>query len=470
MRSVEQLALGRTVRRRVSLVVALAGVIDVVSAGTAPIRSRAHALHELLPLVVPQTATALVAVAGVVLLLLARALRLGKRRAWLLAIALLAVSALLHLIKGVDVEEAVSVSIAAGYLLRHRRMFPANRAPRRMRQDLPPDRAFDIVRADGGGTLDYFALRSDKNHFIWRDTLIAYAVFGGVCLVSPDPIGPLDQREAAWTAFRHVAECNGWLIAVLGAAEASLPMYRACDMRTLYMGDEAVVDVRSFSLEGGRMKGLRHVVNRMTRHGYRVEFFDPAFAAPRLTAELRHLFEKSRRGECERGFSMTLGRAFAEADRGLLLAVAFDAADRAVAFCQFVPARDIDGYSLDLMRRDRGDHPNGLLDFIILETIRRLREQGRGGLALNFASFRAVVAGEAGDSMGRRLQRWFLLRMSDSMQIESLWRFNEKYSPTWRPRFAVYDSVEHFMPAAVAVARAESFWELPVVGRFLTPA
>jgi lysylphosphatidylglycerol synthetase-like protein (DUF2156 family) len=448
------------------LVVAVAGLIDIISAVTAPIRSRAHALHELLPLVVPQTATVLVAVAGVVLLLLARSLRLGKRRAWVLALALLAGSAVLHLIKGIDVEEAVSVVLAAGYLVHHRAAFPAARRARRADPDHPPQRAFDIVRAYGGGTLDYFALRADKEHFICGDTLVAYAVFGDVCLVSPDPVGPAAERNAAWAEFRRFADGNGWLIAVLGAGEESLATYRAAGMRTLYMGDEAVVDVRSFTLEGGRMKGLRHVVNRMTRHGYRVEFFDPAFAAPELTSHLQSIMTKSRRGDAERGFSMTLGRAFDPADRGLLLAVAFDSSDRAVAFCQFVPAPAIDGYSLDLMRRDAGDHPNGLLDFIVLATIRRLREQGRGGLALNFASFRAVIAGEAGDSFGRRLQRWFLLRMSDSMQIESLWRFNEKYGPTWTPRYAVYDSPEHFVPAAVAVARAESFWELPVVGRF----
>jgi hypothetical protein len=59
--------------------------------------------------------------------------------------------------------------------------------------------------------------------------------------------------------------------------------------------------------------------------------------------------------------------------------------------------------------------------------------------------------------------------MSDSMQIESLWKYNAKFTPTWRPRYAVWDSPENMLPAALAVARAESFFELPVIGRFLTP-
>jgi hypothetical protein len=33
----------------------------------------------------------------------------------------------------------------------------------------------------------------------------------------------------------------------------------------------------------------------------------------------------------------------------------------------------------------------------------------------------------------------------------------------------VYESPAHLPEIAVAVARAESFWEIPVVGRFLRP-
>jgi hypothetical protein len=141
-----------------------------------------------------------------------------------------------------------------------------------------------------------------------------------------------------------------------------------------------------------------------------------------------------------------------------------------VAFCQYVPAPGINGFSLDLMRRDNGEHPNGLLDFAVVETIRHLKADGKRGLGLNFATMRAVLAGEAGDGLSQRVQAWLLRRMSDSMQIESLWRFNAKFDPDWQPRYALYDSPEHALACAIAVARAESFWELPVIGRFLVPS
>ena len=60
--------------------------------------------------------------------------------------------------------------------------------------------------------------------------------------------------------------------------------------------------------------------------------------------------------------------------------------------------------------------------------------------------------------------------MSDTMQIESLWRFNAKFDPEWLPRYVVWDSAEQSLAAALAIAKAESFWELPIIGRFLVPA
>jgi lysylphosphatidylglycerol synthetase-like protein (DUF2156 family) len=256
----------------------------------------------------------------------------------------------------------------------------------------------------------------------------------------------------------------------MAACEDWLPAYRASGMHDLYIGDEAVVDVRRFTLEGKQHKSLRQSVGRVEKAGYSVEFFDPSRLDGALRDELRALMTESRKGDVERGFSMTLGRAFEPDDRGLLLAVAFDAEHRAAGFCQFVPARAINGWSLDLMRRSESRAvPNGLTEFIVTQTIAHLRSGGSVGLALNFATFRAVLASETGDKLRNRAQKWFLERMSDSMQIESLWSFNEKFQPEWHPRFACYDSPEHLIGASIAVARAESFFELPVIGRLFMP-
>jgi lysylphosphatidylglycerol synthetase-like protein (DUF2156 family) len=551
------------VRRRAATAIALAGLLDIASAITPPLEARLQVLLRWVPLAVPEAATALVALAGIGLLALARGVRRGQREAWRIALLLLAGSVALHVVKGADVEEASAAVVVAGYLLAHRDAFRARIHGARLREGLVrvalampltvggavaaveavtagnggrlplgrataavlerlvgvtsialPDRLDDfadptllavgigfvawlfwlavrpavsrrssgdevaqaraIVTRWAAGTLDYFALRDDKELFLWGSTVVAYAVHHGVCLVSPDPIGPDWERVDVWTAFRRFTDEHGWSVAVLGAGEPWLDTYRTSGMHHLYVGDEGVVDVRRFTVDGGRHKALRQAVNRIANHGYTISFHDPSTASPELQAGVRAVMGKSRRGDVERGFSMTLGRIFDPADKGLLLAVCSAPSTdgqpgEPVAFCQYVPAPGIAGYSLDLMRRDAGEHPNGLLDFVIVETIRHLRDQGYERLGLNFATMRAVLAGETGAGIVGGIERWALRRMSGSMQIESLWRFNAKFDPDWAPRYLVHDSPEHLVPIAFAIARAESFWELPVIGRFLVP-
>ena len=327
-------------------------------------------------------------------------------------------------------------------------------------------RARDILARFGGGTLDYFVLRDDKDLFFSGDTVVGYMVTLGVCLVSPDPIGPPGERERAWAEFRAFTDRQGWTVAVLAAGTEWLPIYGRYGMRVVYAGDEGVVDSGTFHLDGGERKSLRQAVNRIDRHGYTVTFHDPASAEPALRASIEELMSKSRRGGVERGFSMTLGRIFDPADTGMLLAVCSAPDGRPAAFCQYAPAPSIGGWSLDLMRRDPADHPNGLLDFVIVQTIRHVAEQGGGGVGLNFATMRALLAADGDLGPLQRVQRWVLQHLSDSMQITSLWHFNAKYGPRWIPRHIVVDGAENMVHVATAIARAESMWELPVIGRW----
>jgi len=215
------------------------------------------------------------------------------------------------------------------------------------------------------------------------------------------------------------------------------------------------------------MKSLRQAVGRLSKKGYTVEFIDPAHIDPAKVSPLLELIAMLRRGDGERGFSMMLGRLFHEKDQGLLLTVVYGPDGTPAACCQFVPTPATGGFSLDLMRRDPGDHPNGLIDYALCETIRYLGERGVTRLSLNFAAFRSVLDGEKGDGVWMKVERWALRRLSGILPIETLWSFNNKYQPSWNPRYLVYPAVESFVPVVAAVLRAESLTEIPVIGRLL---
>ncbi len=347
----------------------------------------------------------------------------------------------------------------------------APHAPRRQSAgDHLADRehARSIVERHGGGTLDYFALRDDKDWFMVGDSLVAHSVRGGVCLVSPDPIGPASERTATWAEFLRYANEFGWSVCVIGASAQWRDIYEASSLRTVYLGDEAVVDCSTFGLTGGERKSLRQAVGRVARGGWTTTFHDPLSLSATDREQIEQISGESRRGEAERGFSMTLSRMFDAHDTGLLVSVTRDATGRVDAFCQWTPAADVDGWSLDVMRRrlDVDDLPNGLIDATIVATIEEVARRGQRGLGLNFAVMRETLTSEPQTRVDE-LVRPVLQRLSRGTQMASLSAFNEKFGPAWVPRYLVLDAAKFVAAQALVVAGAEGVTELPVIGRFL---
>jgi lysylphosphatidylglycerol synthetase-like protein (DUF2156 family)/UDP-2,3-diacylglucosamine pyrophosphatase LpxH len=518
----------RRVRRVAAFVLLSAGLLNVVFALLWPIHWT-RPVDPWLPFGVHPVSGITAVIGGLALAGVARGVRHGYRRAWVAALVLLLASTVYRLVQDVGLEGSLIACLIGLWLLlehRHFRVSPAGlrrvlgfvimtslvvvalaaglgaayvdaretrdvvvaailgtailvlatalpgREHRRTGE--ARTRAFDRARAIfdryGGDTLDYFALRDDKSWLFSGNTLVAYSVINRVMLVSPDPIGPVNERLDAWSDAMDLADTNGWYVCVLGASAPWLPIYRAAGLTGVYIGDEAIVDCQTFSLKGKSMKSLRGAYNRVSKSGYHVDVMPALEAGPELRKQLADLATETRQGEVERGFSMTLSRMFDERDTDLLLAVCMDPDGKPAAFNQYIPASHINGYSLDLMRRTSNpDAPNGLTDFVIIETINWMAEHGLTGLGLNFAVMRAVVAEENTTGPWRSAEKSLLHRFSDSMQLESLWNFNKKYDPEWRPRYSVADDRAHLPRAGLAIARAESVSELPLVGRFMKP-
>jgi lysyl-tRNA synthetase, class II len=545
------------VRRAFGLLVAAAGVVNIVSAASPPIATRLRWVEEWLPFTATRAANVIVVQAGLLLLVVGRQLARGKRRAWLVAVVLLSVSGVLHIAKGLDVEEAlVSFALAIALisvrdrfraasdppsLLRLARIGPPlalvpfaygvialrlrsnrivggwpgwgtassevgkrllwMRGPLRYSERFgewfpvsisvmgavilayllflafrsvvvhPAQRKPDeeaalrrLVAADRD-SLAYFALRDDKLAYLDRErrSALCYTVVGGVALVSGDPLGPPERWRALVDGFLARADERGWVVAVIAAGADAVPLWEGSGFTALCMGDEAVIDPGSFSLEGRAIRKVRQAVANAERAGYGVEWHRVRTLNPDLRGALLHISEGWRGGDAERGFSMTLGRQLDPRDADCLVAVARDGTGTARGFLQFVPAGR-DGFSLDCMRRDR-DAPSSLNDLLIVRTIEHLRDGGARRISLNFAFMRDALAASGRLSPARRLERRLALWLGPWFQIESLYRFNNKFQPRWEPRYLAFEARLNAPSVALAALRAERLLDLRLLRR-----
>ncbi len=351
--------------------------------------------------------------------------------------------------------------IVVGYLF----LRPARREGKLGNQDA--GRIRDLLEKYGErDSLGYFTLRTDKS-IIWSATgksCIGYRVLSGVMLASGDPLGDPEAWPGAIHAFLDEAARHAWVPAVLGCSELGAETWCREDggLTALELGDEAIVNVADFTLQGRSMRNVRQMVTRVGRHGYVAEIRRIG-DIPRADIDRMNRQADSWRGSpTERGFSMALGRVGRPGDEHCVVATATE--DGVLrALLHFVPWGS-DGLSLDLMRRDRAAQP-GLNDFLIVETIKRAHELGVKRISLNFAMFRAAL--ERGERIGAgpvlRAWRGLLLFASRWFQIESLYKFNAKFCPEWVPRFFVYTGTRDIPRIGLAALEAEAFLVWPTI-------
>ncbi|ONI86021.1 lysine--tRNA ligase [Saccharothrix sp. ALI-22-I] len=308
-------------------------------------------------------------------------------------------------------------------------------------------------------SLGYFATRRDKSVVFAPDgrAALTYRVLAGTTLASGDPVGDEEAWPQAVQAWLDEARRYGWLPGVLGASERGARVYAAAGLKALEIGDEAVLDVREFTLNGPERRAVRQAVSRVERAGYTSRVRRHAEIPADEMASILDLAQRWRGAATERGFSMALGRLGDPTDGRCVMVEAYDADGELRGLLSFVPWGRR-GLSLDLMRRDRAAE-NGLNEYMVAEVVAAGTRLGVQRVSLNFAMFRAVF--EEGEKIGAgpvlRAWRRVLSLGSRFFQLESLYRSNVKYGPDWLPRYLCFTRTRHLPRVSIAAGVAEGF-------------
>ena len=308
-------------------------------------------------------------------------------------------------------------------------------------------------------SLGYFATRRDKS-VIWAKNQkagIAYRVQGGVMLASGDPFGEYSLWSEAITEFLAEAQKHAWTPAVMGCSDHGGQVWvEQAGMLAVDIGDEAIINVASFTLEGRTMSNVRQMVNRIKRKGYSTYTSRWADLNSETKRELRGLARKWRYGVPERGFSMSMDRFGEDFDQNTFVTIA-EREGKIKGFLYFVPWTT-NRLSLDRMQRDRENDP-GVNELMIASSVEYAKENGITHISLNFAAFRSLFERADKISAGpitrgsRNLIRFF----SNWFQVESLYRFNAKFQPEWETRYVLYPKASDLVSVAIAALRAEKF-------------
>jgi lysyl-tRNA synthetase class 2 len=331
----------------------------------------------------------------------------------------------------------------------------------------PADRADArrLVATAAGDTVAYFALRRDKAYFFnqRRSAMLSYRAINGVALVSCDPLGDPADFDELLGEFVYHCRVNSWRVVAMGVAAHNIDSWRRIGLRTLYIGDEAIVHTRQFSLEGRAIRKVRQSVHRLERAGFSCRPARARDLTPQDWREIDEVSEQWRGGHPERGFSMTMDDMAAPEHGDAWFMLGYDGGGRLGGFAHFVPVPVTGDLSLSTPRR-RPNTPNGFMEYLMVETFAWASAEGIERVSLNFAAFGNLLRSEEQLRASLRLARFTVRYFDRHIQMERLHEFNRKFRPEWMARYLAYEHLADIPAAALVMLSMEGLvgWPRPL--------
>jgi phosphatidylglycerol lysyltransferase len=491
-----------------SITTFVAGVILIVSGATPAVRSRVTALDSVLPLGVIELSHFAASLAGAGLVILAWAIRRRLDAAYTLTIATLVIGIVASLLKGLDWEEAVALTIVIAAVVPSRQAFYRKAAitsepfpngwiaavvvvavvttwlaffsyqnvdftspiwwefsgrgdaPRSLRAmigvlgalmlfalsrklrhadaepDLPSPRQLDIasrIAADSPDTIANLALLGDKS-LMFSETgqsMIMYGVSGRSWVALGDPLGPESERgELAWRFRESADEHGGWPVFYEVSAR-HLPIYIDLGLTLLKLGEEAIVPLAGFSLDGGSRKALRRTRKDAMKAGASFEVIPPEETHNFLPGlkEISDEWLAAKRTK-EKGFS--LGR-FDERYLQSFPVALIRVGDAVVAFANVWLGADHAELSVDLMRYT-SVAPPGVMEYLLIELMLWGRENGYQRFNLGMSPL-SGIENRSLAPLWNRIGALLFSRGEPFYNFQGLRLYKEKFDPVWEPRY-----------------------------------
>jgi lysylphosphatidylglycerol synthetase-like protein (DUF2156 family) len=297
-------------------------------------------------------------------------------------------------------------------------------------------------------SLAYLAQRADVLRFVDPEAggAITYRQVGRIAVQIGAILGPPERREQIYRAFLNFCRSQNLIPSAAAITADERDIVRACGMRTLNIGTEAIVDLSGFRIEL-LSKKMRWVQRSLGRRGYSISLQKASRIRRPLQVALYGIDEEWRamRGGRSHGCCMTLGRFPNFNDSECLIAVASNDIGVPVAYLTLLPGGE-GYYSLDLTRRLQRA-PNAIIEFLLLEVLCELARRGVTKVSLNFSTLSSLTS-------VRGLKRVMAV-LNKAIQLGSLEAFNSKFKPAWEPRYLALPSWYYLPDVVYAILALE---------------
>lgn len=299
------------------------------------------------------------------------------------------------------------------------------------------EKATFILHQYGNSSNDYFKLSKDKLFFISEiyDAFFAYRISGGFAIVLEEPVCAAEHKVDVIREFDRQCRRMGLKPAFYRVDENSIPWFSQLKKHRILIGQEAILDVNSFSLDGKEKKSLRNGLNGLLRKGY----ITNVYSAPHAIEFIDQLKTVSDNwledlGIGEHIFSQGMFDPKELMSQDII--VVEDERGNVQAFLNIIPDYADDECTYDLIRKTT-EAPGAAVDALIVRLIEYARQKTKQFINLGLVPMTGM---DQPDNMAEHIIKIAADRIKRFQRYKGQREFKEKYATWWENKYLVFDN------------------------------
>ncbi len=310
--------------------------------------------------------------------------------------------------------------------------------------------ARELVKRYGKSPLDFFKTYPDKFIFLSkeRNGFVSFKMTRYFAFVLENPVCPDDESmKKLVQEFDHFCLENGFVSIYYRIPHKSLNLYKSLGKKNFPIGEEAIVDLTAFTLEGGKMKPTRNAINKLTAEGFDIKIYQPPIKEG-LLQKLEMVSDKWLTEMDEKEIAFTQGVFDKAILKEQTIITVEDKEEKVYAFLNLVPDFAPGEATYDLIRKIN-NAPHGVLDLLLSKTLLYMKEKGytRANLGM------APLSGLEGENLAEKTIRYAYENLKAFGQFKGLRKYKEKFLPSWEKKHLVYNYDFHLLQVPNALKR-----------------
>jgi phosphatidylglycerol lysyltransferase len=310
--------------------------------------------------------------------------------------------------------------------------------------------AKELVKKYGKSPLDFFKTYPDKFIFLSIDSegFVSFKMTRYFAFVLENPVCRDDASLINLVReFDQFCTENGFVSVYYRIPQASVDLYKGLGKKNFPIGEEAIVDLTTFTLDGGKMKPTRSAINRLTSEGFDIKIYQPPIKDG-LLQKLELVSDKWLHEMNQKEIAFTQGVFDKTILKGQTIITVEDKEEKVYAFLNLVPDFAPGEATYDLIRKIN-DAPNGVLDLLISKTLLYLKETGFRQANLGLAP----LSGLEGENLAEKTIKYAYDNLKAFGHFKGLRKYKEKFFPSWEKKHLVYNYDFHLIQVPNALKR-----------------